>query len=76
MSIFKSFARNENNQNSDLDILMEFRKTVNLLNIIGAEIELSELLNLKLELVTKKAVPSRLSLHIDKDLQRIFHEEG
>ena len=76
IGIFGSFARNENNQNSDLDILVEFRKTVNLLDIIGAEIELSELLKLKVDLVTKKAVPPRLAHHIDKDLQRIFHEKG
>ena len=76
IGIFGSFARNENKHDSDLDILVEFRDTVNLLDIIGAEIKLSELLNLKADLVTKKAVPPRLAPHIDKDLQEIFHEEG
>ncbi|MCG8320485.1 MAG: nucleotidyltransferase domain-containing protein [Cytophagales bacterium] len=75
IGIFGSFTRNENNYNSDLDILVEFRKTVNLLDIIGVEIRLSELLNLKVDLVTKKAVPPMLASNIDKDLQRIFHEE-
>jgi uncharacterized protein len=74
IGIFGSFARNENNDKSDLDILVEFRDTVNLLDIIGAEIKLSELLNLKVDLVTKKAIPPRLAPHIDKDLMQIFHE--
>lgn len=73
---YGSFARNENHHDSDLDILVEFRDTVNLLDIIGAEMKLSELLNLKVDLVTKKAIPPRLAPHIDKDLQKIFHEEG
>lgn len=76
IGIFGSFARNENNHDSDLDVLVEFRDTVNLLDIIGAEIELSELLSLKVDLVTKKAIPPRLTPYIDKDLQQIFHEEG
>lgn len=75
IGIFGSFARNENKHDSDLDILVEFRNTVNLLDIIGAEIKLSELLNLKVDLVTKKAVSPRLAPHIDKDLEEIFHEE-
>ena len=76
IGIFGSFARNENNPDSDLDILVEFQDTVNLLDIIGVEIKLSELLNLKVDLVTKKAIPPRLAPHIDKDLLKIFHEEG
>ena len=76
IGIFGSFARNENNQNSDLDILVEFRNTVNLLDIIGAQIELSELLNLKVDLVTKKAVPPVMEFHINKDLLKIFDAEG
>lgn len=76
IGIFGSFARNENKYNSDLDILVEFRNTVNLLDIIGAEIKLSELLGLKVDLVTRRSVPPRLAPHIDKDLQKIFHEEG
>lgn len=76
IGVFGSFARNENHHDSDLDILVEFRDTVNLLDIIGAEIKLSELLNLKVDLVTKKAVHPQLAPHIDKDLQKIFHEKG
>lgn len=75
IGIFGSFARNENNHNSDLDILVEFRNTVNLLDTIGAEIKLSELLNLKVDLETKHAIPPRLAPHIEKDLQKIFHED-
>lgn len=38
-----------------INILVEFGKTVNLLDIIGIEMELSELLGIKVDLVTKKS---------------------
>lgn len=74
IGIFGSFARNENNHKSDIDILVEFPKTVNLLDIIGAEFNLSKLLKSKVDIVTKQSVSPRLAHHINKDLQMIFHE--
>ncbi|SHM42913.1 hypothetical protein SAMN04488057_101425 [Cyclobacterium lianum] len=76
IGIFGSFARNENKENSDLDILVEFQNTVNLLDIIGAEMQLSELLNLKVDLITTKAISPRLVPRIESDLQQIFPDEG
>lgn len=76
IGIFGSFARSENQQDSDLDILVEFQNTANLLDIIGAEIELSEILNMKVDLVTKRAIPPRLISHIERDLKNIFYAEG
>ncbi len=74
IGIFGSFARNENNDKSDIDILVDFPKTVNLLDIIGAEFNLSKRLKSKVDIVTKQSVSPRLAPHINKDLQLIFHE--
>jgi predicted nucleotidyltransferase len=76
IGIFGSYARGENKKGSDLDILVEFRRTVNFLDIIGAELELSKQLNLKVDLITNHAVNPKLAPHIDKDLQKIYNEEG
>lgn len=37
VSLFGSFARNENTSKSDLDIWVDFYDTVNLLDLIGLE---------------------------------------
>lgn len=76
IGIFGSFARGENQEDSDLDILVDFQSTVNLLDIIGAEIELSEMLNMKVDLVTKRAISPKLIPHIERDLKNIFYAEG
>ncbi len=76
IGIFGSFARGENQEDSDLDILVDFQRTVNLLDIIGAEIELSEILNMNVELVTKRAISPKLIPHIERDLKNIFYAEG
>lgn len=72
IGIFGSYARDENQASSDLDILIEFEETVNLLDIIGLEIELTEKLGVKVDLVTDKAVPAKLESRIATDLQRIY----
>ena len=72
IGVFGSYARGESNADSDLDILVEFTQTVDLLTIIALEQELSDRLGLRLDLVTKKALPSQLEIKIDQDLQRIY----
>jgi len=37
VGFFGSYARDEQTSNSDLDILIDFNKTVNLLELIGLE---------------------------------------
>lgn len=75
IGIFGSYARNEQTGKSDMDILVEFNKTVNLLDIIGIENALSESLGVKVDLVTSKFVHSYLAPHIKEDFQVIYHAE-
>lgn len=72
VGIFGSFARNEQTKNSDLDILIDLQKKLNLLDLIGIEQELSEKLGVKVDLVTKRSVNSRMNSYIQKDLFRII----
>ena len=71
VGIFGSYARNEYNNTSDLDILIDFEKNVNLLDLIGLEQELSELLGIKVDLVTVRSVNQKLNSNIQRDLIRI-----
>ncbi len=68
VGVFGSYARNEQKAGSDLDLLIDFDRKVNLLDLIGLEQELSELLQIKVDLVTRRSVHKRLMPYIEKDL--------
>ena len=67
--IFGSFARNEQNVNSDIDILVEFykdRKTFD--NYMDLKNFLEKILNIKVDLLTKDAIKPKYKKYIYKDL--------
>ena len=68
IGIFGSYARGENDQNSDLDILIDFDQTQDLLEIIGLEQELSEKLGIKVDLITVRSLNPQLKKYVEKDL--------
>ena len=72
IGVFGSYARNENSSKSDLDILIDFDTRVNLIELIGLEQELTELLGIKVDLVTARSVKKNLEPYIQKDLVRIL----
>lgn len=68
LGVFGSFSRNEENESSDIDLLVEFEESPNLLELIGLEQELSDLLNRKVDLVTKSSLSPLLGTFVEKDL--------
>jgi len=72
VAIFGSFARGEEHANSDVDILIDFNGQVDLLELIGIEQELSELLGFKVDLVTMRSVNNLLKPYIEADMIRIL----
>ncbi|MCK4922423.1 MAG: nucleotidyltransferase family protein [Bacteroidales bacterium] len=73
VAIFGSFARDENTPSSDIDILVQFRQTYSLLQLINIENTLSEKLGIKVDLVTEGAIKNdRIKKSIQKDLQIIY----
>ncbi len=76
IGIFGSFARNEQNPKSDLDILISFSSTLSLLQLVRIERELSEILGIKVDLVTEPSLKNKkLRKYIEDDLQ-IIYEQG
>jgi predicted nucleotidyltransferase len=71
VGVFGSYARNEENNLSDLDILIDFDLKVDLLELIGMEQELTELLGIKVDLITLRSVNQSLKPYIESDLIRI-----
>ncbi len=73
VGIFGSFARGEYKKGSDIDILIEFKETPSLLTLIKLENELSEILGIKVDLVTTGALTNkRIKKSIQKDLIKIM----
>ncbi len=67
IGIFGSFSRNEADEMSDVDILVEFSKPIGLAFVDLAE-ELEELLGVKVDLVSVNAVKPKLKKYIEQDL--------
>jgi uncharacterized protein len=73
IGIFGSYARNEQTANSDMDIFIRFNTSPSLLQLIRIENELSERLNIKVDLVTEGSIRNeRIKKSIQKDLQIIY----
>jgi len=73
IGIFGSFARQEDNDESDIDILVRFRITPSLLDLARIHRELSQVLGKKVDVVTEPALKNeKLKQYIYNDLKIIF----
>ncbi len=75
-SLFGSFVRGEQTEDSDIDILVEFKDRENktLLDLVGLELELQEILNRKVDVLTYRSIHPFLKDYILKE-QEVFYEE-
>lgn len=73
ISVFGSYARGEMNENSDIDILVDFDENVSLLDMGGVYMDLKEKLKRNIDLVTKGGLNPVFKPHIEKDLVEIYH---
>jgi len=76
VGIFGSFARGDNKKGSDIDILVEFKEAPSLLTLIKLENDLSEILGVKVDLVTTGALKNkRIKKSIQKDLINMIKDD-
>ena len=66
LGLFGSYARGENSENSDIDILIEYdsSKPFSLFTLISLEDFLTKLFNIKVDLVNKKSIKPALKENI------------
>ena len=64
LGVFGSYIRGEQTKNSDLDVLVEFDKIPGLLKYIELEYYLSDLLGIKVDLVTRTGLKQNVGKHI------------
>jgi hypothetical protein len=60
VGVFGSYVRGEQRRRSDLDLLADILRPVSLLELVGAEIYLGEILGAKVDLVPKRDVREEL----------------
>ncbi len=60
VGLFGSYVRREHRKRSDLDLLVDIVRPISLLELIGAELYLSEVLGVKVDLIPKRDVREEL----------------
>lgn len=71
-AVFGSFARGSQTEESDLDLLVEFRGEKSLLDLVGLQMELEEILGIDVDVVTHDALHPRIRDRIIKELIEIL----
>jgi len=64
MGVFGSYVRGEQKASSDVDVLVEFEEPIGLFEFMALEYHLSDLLGVKVDLVSKKALKPHIGERI------------
>lgn len=70
MAVFGSYARNEQRQNSDVDILVEFSSAVGI-EFIDLGNYLEQILDLRVDLVSRNGIKPKYFQQIEPDLKYV-----
>jgi predicted nucleotidyltransferase len=73
IGIFGSYVRGEQKKKSDVDVLVEFEESANLslLDFIGLENYLSDVLGVKVDLVEKHTLKPRIGKHVLEEVVNV-----
>jgi len=68
IGVFGSYVRDKTGKDSDLDILVEFERSIGLLKFVNLENYLCDILGVKVDLVMRDALKPRIGKHILKEV--------
>jgi hypothetical protein len=71
IGVFGSFVKGEQKENSDVDILVEFTEPVDFFEFLELEEYLENLLGMKIDMVTKKALKPYIGKYILEEVQYV-----
>ena len=75
LGLFGSFATGQERDDSDVDLLVDFRKTKSLLEKGKVLVELQDLFNREVDLVSRKNIKPSLESFINKHLITLYGEK-
>ncbi len=73
--LFGSYARGQQTQDSDLDLLVTFSKGKSLIDHIRTEKAFESLLGKKVDLVIERSLSPYIAPMIKKDVKRLYYEK-
>ena len=71
-SVFGSITRGEVQPGSDLDLLVRYKESVSLFDVGGLKCELEKLLGIKVDLISKDYLKSRIKKRVLQESVRIL----
>jgi len=71
-ALFGSYARGDDTQSSDIDILVRFSKPVSLLKHINVAFTLQDALHKKVDIITEQSLNRHLVPYVKADLQLLY----
>jgi len=71
LGIFGSYVRGEEEEDSDLDVLVEFSGTIGLFGFVGFNNDLSDMLGIKVDLVMKGALRRRIGKRVLEEVVQV-----
>ena len=74
--LFGSFERREETENSDLDLLVDMKETINLLRFIQIKQDLENKIGRKVDLLTRDSISSNILPLISKNMELIYERKG
>jgi uncharacterized protein len=72
VAVFGSYARGDEKQGSDVDVLVEFAGRKSLLELVRMERELHETLGLRIDLLTEKSISPYLIDSVRQEMEVIY----
>lgn len=69
IGLFGSYARDEENEHSDIDILYEMQRKISLFDLMDLEESLKHQLNKKVDLVSRKFLNRHIKPFIERDIK-------
>jgi predicted nucleotidyltransferase len=72
VAVFGSYVRDEEKIDSDIDIMVDFLKPIDLFDIVGIEQDLSENLGLRVDLLTEADISPYIIADIKNNMKILF----
>jgi len=74
--LFGSYSRQEETIDSDIDILVDLEKSVDLFQFIAMKLNLEKLLGKKIDLISSKGISPRIRPYIDNEKILIYEKQN